>query len=373
MHDFALYFCRMKICHLSVLNPATHTRIFAKLARSQAQLGHTVSVVAQHSAKVSLVEDGVHIHPVAPFHRLGIRRMWESLLGIFLRARRIDAEVYVIHSPELLPTAWLLYRFLGKKIIYDVHEDYAANIQMAIYYPTWLRQPLARGVRWLEIKSVSWLAAISYAELCYDNMLHVPSQKKFFLQNKVIAPPITTTSLQPYALLSGTIAPERGLWDALALWEKLYTEFPMPLYIVGHTHRSDIVQQLRHRIAASPWADQIFLIGGSDYVPHHEVLSWIAGCTYGFALYRAGEFRQAIIPTKFYEYMAYQKPLIFSAEAHWLGLQQQWHFGVAYTENTAEIVTALRTWLAAPPIRSTSDWSWEAEVPIMEQMLNSVR
>jgi hypothetical protein len=95
-------------------------------------------------------------------------------------------------------------------------------------------------------------------------------------------------------------------------------------------------------------------------VPHDELWAWIAGCTYSFALYREGAFRQGIIPTKFYECMAYQKPLIFTAENHWLALNAQVKFGVPM--DSPEITAAaLRQWLASPPHRAAEDWSWQSQ------------
>lgn len=51
-----------------------------------------------------------------------LKRFFFTIPVVFLRGLAVNAKVYHFHDPELIP-AGLLLRLLGKKVIYDIHED----------------------------------------------------------------------------------------------------------------------------------------------------------------------------------------------------------------------------------------------------------
>src|SRR5262249_18441130 len=65
---------------------------------------------------------------------------------------RERATIYHFHDPELIP-AGLVLRLLGKRVIYDVHEDVPRHILFKSWIPRYLRRPVAGVATALE-----WLA-----------------------------------------------------------------------------------------------------------------------------------------------------------------------------------------------------------------------
>ena len=64
---------------------------------------------------------GVHIVDVGrPAGRL--QRMWHTTARVLAAARALDASIYHLHDPELIPAGLRLKR-LGKKVVFDSHED----------------------------------------------------------------------------------------------------------------------------------------------------------------------------------------------------------------------------------------------------------
>src|SRR5687768_1730874 len=103
----------LHICHLSLLNPAIHSRIFFKMALSQVQAGYRVSIIAQDPARAPYMREGVEIVPLGVFGRLSWRRLWS--LGRMRRlAQGLAADVYQIHTVELLGLARKLKQRLPK-------------------------------------------------------------------------------------------------------------------------------------------------------------------------------------------------------------------------------------------------------------------
>jgi glycosyltransferase involved in cell wall biosynthesis len=123
----------MRVVHLSTVHRSDDTRIFRKECRSLARAGHEVHYVVRypHAAE----EDGVRFHHIpeparrsAPGrdHVARVHRLVARNAAAYRIARRLAADVYHVHDPELIPVAVLLRRG-GARVVYDVHEDAVAE------------------------------------------------------------------------------------------------------------------------------------------------------------------------------------------------------------------------------------------------------
>jgi glycosyltransferase involved in cell wall biosynthesis len=108
------------VVHLSSVHSRFDTRIFLKMCRS----------LANHSYKVNLVVadgrgdencDDVAIDDVGA-SRGRLNRIRHAPARVLARAIRLDADLYHLHDPELLPIGLKLKR-LGKRVVFDAHED----------------------------------------------------------------------------------------------------------------------------------------------------------------------------------------------------------------------------------------------------------
>ncbi|WP_286919581.1 glycosyltransferase family 4 protein [Pseudomonas sp. UBA6753] len=110
----------MKIAHLTSAHPRYDTRIFLKECRSLALAGHDVHLIVA-DGKGDETCDLVNIYDVGV--SLGrLNRMLSTTQRVFDKALTVDAEVYHLHDPELLPIG-LRLKWRGKKVIFDAHED----------------------------------------------------------------------------------------------------------------------------------------------------------------------------------------------------------------------------------------------------------
>ena len=128
-----------KVCIMTSVHPVFDTRIFYKQCRSLAEKGFEVILIAKHHRKE--VVEGVRIIPFSEF-RNRFLRIFFSFVKMFFLAIRQKTHVYHFHDPELIPVG-LLLRILGKKVIYDVHEDYPLDIQSRYWLPLWMRIPVS--------------------------------------------------------------------------------------------------------------------------------------------------------------------------------------------------------------------------------------
>lgn len=350
-----------------MLNPALHSRIFYKEALTQQAAGHVVSIIGQDAAAAPYDHQGVQIVPTGLFDRLSWRRLW--LRGRIQRlAEAQKADVYHIHTPELLPIARRLKAARPQvRIVYDMHEDYAANVRHAGYYPDVLRGPLARQIRQAENDFTRWGDGLILAERCFDGLLDFPADRTLVLENKFQPPagwqaqPLPTDEV-PLMLFSGTVAENWGVLRAVDLWRRVNRHRPVRLALAGIAYDKGLQARIHAEVAASGHAERFEWIGGGDYLPHPELLAAIARCHIGLAPYLPLAHLRERIPTRFYEYMAARRRLVFTDNPTWNQLNAALKFGIAVGETLSEAdVQAVLLALDAPlmPEIDRRAWEWE--------------
>ena len=359
----------LHICHLTVLNPALHSRIYYKEALSQVAAGHQVTIVGQDGASAPYQSEGVRIVPTGIFARLSWRRLWvrDRLLR---HAKAEHADVYHIHTPELLSIARVLKAVRPHaRIVYDMHEDYAANARHAGSYPGLFRGNIARQVRKAEQDFARWGDGLILAERCFAGLLDFPAERTLVLENKFQPPlgwqaqPLPAAEL-PTLLFSGTVAENWGVLRALDLWRRINRHRPVRLVLAGIAYDKGLRARILAEVAQSGHADRFEWLGGGDYLPHPEILAAIAQCHVGLAPYKPLPHLRERIPTRFFEYMAARRRLVYTRNPTWDALNDQLGFGVAVGEEIGEgDVQAVLLALDAPLMAEVAPraWKWEGE------------
>lgn len=129
-----------KVCHMTSAHDAEDIRIFHKECVSLAKAGYDVSLVERGE---SYEKDGVHIVGVGEIPTSRRKRMTEGAKKVYEAARAVDADVYHLHDPELLPYGLKLKR-AGKRVIFDSHENYSEQIAVKPYLPRWMARLISR-------------------------------------------------------------------------------------------------------------------------------------------------------------------------------------------------------------------------------------
>lgn len=108
------------ISHLSSAHPRDDMRIFHKMCRSLQSSEYSVNFVVA-DGKGDEARDGIDIIDVGASNGR-LDRIRNAPSRIFSRAVSINADIYHLHDPELIPIGIKLKK-LKKRVIFDSHED----------------------------------------------------------------------------------------------------------------------------------------------------------------------------------------------------------------------------------------------------------
>jgi glycosyltransferase involved in cell wall biosynthesis len=129
----------LEIVHVTSAHRTDDDRIFHKECRSLAEHGFGVTVLGPGHGSERVA--GVHVLGVS-LSSGRLRRMSESVWRLVNRSLRLSADIYHFHDPELITLGFVL-KLLGRRVVYDVHEDYPQKILTSEWISPVLRRPLS--------------------------------------------------------------------------------------------------------------------------------------------------------------------------------------------------------------------------------------
>lgn len=127
-----------KVCHVTSGYFRDNARNFQRQCKSLHRAGYDVCVLT-NDGQPDEVLDGIKIYNCKRFWKNRIKVLLFAKWQFFQKAVEINADIYQLHSPELLFIAIKLKK-LGKIVVYDAHEDLPTHILEKDWLPLWSRK-----------------------------------------------------------------------------------------------------------------------------------------------------------------------------------------------------------------------------------------
>jgi len=131
----------IKVCHVISGYYRNDPRIFQRQCKSLKEAGFLVSILTNDDFPDENLE-GTPIYATGNYWSNRIRVLLLAKNQFFKRALEIDADIYQMHSPELLSLGLALKK-VGKMVVYDAHEDLPRHIIEKDWLPRIVRKPLS--------------------------------------------------------------------------------------------------------------------------------------------------------------------------------------------------------------------------------------
>jgi glycogen synthase len=360
-----------KIVIASVLKSVNDSRNYEKIGISISRLtNYKVHVVGQ--AVPDLPQGGkIIFNPIYTFSRLSWNRLFASF-RFFLLLRKIKPDIVVATTAELLIPS-VIYKLLFRaKLVYDVQENYFRNLIYTDSFPIVLKHLLAVLVRGLEYLSKPAIDYYLVAEKTYFKECAFIGKNSILIENKCRQSLVKTTRVATttynHFLYTGTIAESYGIFETVSLIEKIREHNQQAqLTIIGYAAQPAVLKKLKDSISSKPY---IHLIGGDTLVRHDDILKKIAEADMGIVSYLPNKSTEGCIPTKLYEYWAFQLPyLVTSHNGEWVRLTKLYQAGIEVDFQNSDIEklqSALKetTFYKADRVDHTIFWESQEELLI---------
>jgi glycosyltransferase involved in cell wall biosynthesis len=284
----------MRVFVGTVVHHPEDARILHRQIRALLEAGHEITYMAPFRA--CNVAPWPRITAVDVPRATGRRRMRALRTARrVLRKRARDADLVLLHDPELLVT---VPRRLRSRTVWDVHEDTAAALGAKGWLPTPLRAPLRFAVRRLERR----------AERRLKLLLAEEGYRERFREPHPVVPNTTDVPAAPPAppgtdrvVYVGQLSPARGAAELIELARLLHDD-GITLELIGAADAS--VRPLLRE------AQRTGFLRWYGFVPNDRALRMAEGAIAGLALLHDSPNYRHSMPTKVVEYMARGLPVI---------------------------------------------------------------
>jgi glycosyltransferase involved in cell wall biosynthesis len=333
---------RQRIVHLTTVHEPFDPRIFYKQLASLRDAGFDAHLIAPHEHSEEV--QGIPIHalprPKTRWHRFALQHQ------AFRTARALDAPLYQVHDPELLPLAFLLKTTRGAQVVYDMHEDYRSKGLL-----------LGRGLRALERWAFRWLDHVLIAEKSYRSIVEGAAVPHTYIANyfRPIGDeePVANADMSetPTRLLyTGTLSDSRGLRTMIELARQIrQADRPEAVALVGVCHIDDQRTRAEGQIRAGGLDGVLERVGWDTYVQPSAMPPHYRRADVGLALCEPHPNHVSSLLTKFYEYLHYGLPLICSDFPLWRRFVEKHACGaVVPPGDPVAVLDVLDTWRTHP-------------------------
>jgi len=336
---------KIKVCHMSSAHIGLDVRIFYKQCISLSK-NYDVSLVIcatdkeAHFAK----ENNINLIQLKqPSSR--VNRMFIQSFKCFCSALKTNSKIYHFHDPELIPYGIIL-RLLGKRVIYDVHEDLPEDIMGKRWIPPYLKK---------FVRNIISLKEFFVSKIFFDIIAATP-----FILERFLKANNNAININNYPLFNeipekardrfnfnkicyiGGINETRGLYELVQACSSL--NYKVSLSIAGNFLDEKFKEKLKSH---HYWGEVDF----HGYINRNEVQKILANSSVGIVTLHPTNAYIESLPVKMFEYMAHGMPIIASNFPRWKKIIEDYECGLLVDPTSPDqISNAIKTLIDNPEV-----------------------
>jgi glycosyltransferase involved in cell wall biosynthesis len=292
-----------RVVHLTSAHSIDDVRIFHKECRALARAGFDLVLVGPGKGKTKIEDVSIRVVPVTGGR---LRRMTITVWDLFVGALVSRATVCHFHDPELIPAGFLL-KLLGRRVIYDVHEDCPRDILTKDWIPAIIKRPLAVAMSAVE-RAAGWAfdAIVAATPTIADRF---PAGKTITVRNVPILEEFSETSEAEYAgrpfqvCYVGLLGRWRGLFDMIEAAGRVGNGATQCLLLAGRF--AGAVEEAECRNAPA-WRNVTYL----GWLDRPRLARLLGRVRAGLVVLHPKASLVDAYPTKMFEYMAAGLPVV---------------------------------------------------------------
>lgn len=299
-----------KIAHVTSVHPYDDIRIFHKECMSLKSKYETHLFNKDYSGEI----DGIILHKL-PFVKNKFIRLLSSWLIALIGTSFKGFKVIHFHDPELL-FAVPFWKLSGKKVIYDVHENYYKQFSARKNLNKVLKKIILINIRFIEFFFSLFADKIIFVVEKLNDSLEKKDKTLVIGNEPIIKSTFTETKRKKQFIYVGKISEERGI-----------------LKLVYALKKHDAKLVLAGSFSSIDFQKEILKFENVKYlgiINRDKIKKVISESIAGFCTLYPTPNHLNSSPNKFFEYLAYGTPVIASNFKKWVDFVPDYNKFVFY-------------------------------------------
>lgn len=364
----------IKVCHLASRHKMNDMRIFEKECKTLAKAGFDVTLIGYGEEPKTETIDGVHCISLYCPIKNNIELLRKRNKLSLATALEVDADIYHLHEPELLPVGMKLKR-KGKIVIFDSHEYYGWQLHDNIHKIKIIKTPAflmkVIGNLYMRYEKSVCMKLDAVVQVCTMNGVDYfenRCRKTLFIRNLPSLSDYTRKTpvdfgKVPSVAMIGGITRERGISQ-----------------LVKATHQSGGRLLLAGAFSPKSYGDELkgmpeyACVDYKGFLDKTGMVSVLEQANIGAStILNVGQYDKIdTLPTKVYDYMSMELPVVISNTAFAKKMNDKYHFGICVNPENVDEISKTIIWLKEHPEQAVEmgkngrkaiedEFNWEKE------------
>ncbi|MEL6559843.1 MAG: hypothetical protein AAFQ94_16760 [Bacteroidota bacterium] len=354
---------KKRIVISSTLKPVDDIRSFRKIGDSLGKTNNYDVKIIGYGSKKTSTNNNIELISTGVFGRLSLKRIFLpfKILGIIIK---LKPDLLIISTHELLLSVFII-KVLNPscKIVYDIRENYYANIRFQKIFPPIIKHLLANWVRFKEVVTAPFISHLLVAEMGYvQEIPFIKKRNHLVLENKSLyqgdRKSANKDNLEKI-IFTGNLSVNSGVLKAIEIYRQIKLHLPYTtLLIIGHCPDKNFRQKLQAIVTNE---NDIVLKTDEEPISYQHIKSAIESADLAIVSYQINDSNINCIPTKVFEYLAHQLPFLCEKSSNWERIGKEVKMCFSYENdqiNVTEMIEWYRTITFTYPI---NPFVWEEE------------